>query len=179
MTSLNENIFYFFNSFAGQSPWLDSFIVFVANGLPWILIIFTVFYFLFFRKSVKKFTTISFVVGLTAVVVQFLKWQIFLHPRPFVALPDVTKLINISGFDSFPSGHAAIFMALATIIYIYNRRLGMIFGILTIFIGLTRVMAGVHYPFDILTGFVVGFVMAIISYQLLIYLSRAIRNFIS
>lgn len=177
--NINENIFYFLNGVAGRSGIVDSLIIFVAEGLPWILIIFTIFYFLLFRKSLKKFTVITCMVGISALVTQFLKWQIFLHPRPFVALPDVTKLINITSFDSFPSGHATIFAALATAVYIYNRRLGVIFMISAILIGLARVMAGVHYPFDILTGYAIGFVMAILSYRCLAYLSSAVRKFIS
>lgn len=177
--SLNDKIFYFFNSLAGKNSFADSLIIFVGDVLPWILIVFTIFYFLFFRKNVKKFTIIVFMIGIASFVTQFLKWQIFLHPRPFVVLPDVVQLINISNFDSFPSGHATIFAALATGIFIYNRRLGIIFAVAAFFIGLARVIAGIHYPLDVLTGFGIGFVMAILSYKLMAYLSKKVKSFVS
>jgi undecaprenyl-diphosphatase len=179
MNTLNEHIFYAFNSLAGKSPVADSAIVFIGNSLPWIILIFTIFYFLFFRKSVKKFFSLTCMVVSAALVTQFLKWQIFLHPRPFVVLPDVVKLINISGFDSFPSGHATIFAALATGVFIYNRRLGVVFMILALLIGMARIAAGVHYPFDILTGYGIGFVMAILTYRFLAFFSAAVKRFIS
>lgn len=177
--SLNDKIFYLFNSLAGKNTFADSLIVFVGDVLPWILIVFTIFYFLFFRKNVKKFTVIVSMIGIASFVTQFLKWQIFLHPRPFVVLPDVVQLINISSFDSFPSGHATIFAALATGIFIYNRKLGIIFAIAALLIGLARVIAGIHYPLDVLTGFGIGFVMAILSYKLMAYLSRKVKSFVS
>lgn len=177
--NINEQLFYFFNSFAGRNSATDSLILFFASALPWILVFFTIFYFLFFRKSLKKFLVISFMVGVSALITQFLKWQIFLHPRPFMALDDVTQLINISGFDSFPSGHATIFAALATGVFIYNRKLGIVFAISALFIGLARISAGVHYPFDILTGYCIGFVMAIVSYRFLAFLSNSVKKFIS
>ncbi len=157
----------------------DSLIVFIGDVLPWILVVFTIFYFLFFRKNVKKFTVIVFMIGIASFVTQFLKWQIFLHPRPFVVLSNVTQLINISSFDSFPSGHATIFAALATGIFIYNRKLGIIFAVAALLIGLARIIAGIHYPLDILTGFGIGFVMAILSYKLMARLSRKVKSFVS
>lgn len=177
--NLNDKIFYALNSLAGKSSLADSLIIFVGDVLPWILVVFTIFYFLFFRKSVKKFAVVAFMVGIASFITQFLKWQIFLHPRPFVVLPDVVQLITISSFDSFPSGHATIFAALATGIFIYNRKLGIIFAVAAFLIGLARVMAGIHYPLDILTGFVIGFVMAILSYRLMSYLSRKVKSFVS
>lgn len=179
MMDLNNKLFYWFNGLAGKSPFVDSLIVFIASDLPWIIIAITVCYFLFFRKSIKKFLVLIFMVSIPIGVTQFLKWVIFKHPRPFIGLTDVVKLIDITSFDSFPSGHATVFSAITTAVFIYNKRLGVIFMVLTLFIGMARVAAGVHYPLDILTGFVIGAVVAILSYRLLKYLSIAIKRFIS
>lgn len=177
--NLNDKIFYLFNSLAGKNALADSFVVFVGDVLPWILVVFTIVYFLLFRKNVKKFTVIVFMVGIASFITQFLKWQIFLHPRPFVVLPNVTQLINISSFDSFPSGHATVFAALATGIFIYNRKLGIVFAVAALLIGIARVIAGIHYPLDVLTGYAIGSVMAILSYKLMARLSRKVKSFVS
>ncbi len=177
--NLNDQIFYWFNSLAGHGVLMDSFIVFIANDLPWIVIVLIVFYFLLFRKSVKKFLVLTFITSTSLIVTQFLKWVIFKHPRPFVILPHVVNLIDITSFDSFPSGHATVFAALTTGVFIYNRKLGIALMFATLFIGAARISAGVHYPLDILTGFVIGFVISILSYILLKYLSRVIKRFIS
>ena len=179
MMNLNHKLFYLLNGLAGHSPFVDSLIVFIASDLPWIIIAVTISYFLFFQKSIKKFLVLCFMVGLPIVLTQFLKWIIFKHPRPFVGLPDVVKLIDISSFDSFPSGHATVFAAITTAVFIYDRTLGVIFIFATLLIGIARIAAGVHYPLDILTGFVIGFVVSILAYILLKYLSRAIKRFVS
>ncbi len=177
--NLNDKIFYLFNSLAGENALADSLIIFIGDVLPWILVVFTIFYFLLFRKNVKKFAIIAFMVGIASFITQFLKWQIFLHPRPFVVLPDVIQLINISNFDSFPSGHATVFAALAAGMLIYNRKLGIIFAVAALLIGAARIIAGIHYPLDILTGYLIGFVVAILAYRLMAYLSGKVKSFIS
>jgi undecaprenyl-diphosphatase len=176
---INQKLFYFLNSFAGKSTMLDSVFVFFADILPWILIVFTVFYFLFLQKSVKKLAVVTFMIGIASFVTHFLKWQIFLHPRPFMVLPDVVKLINISGFDSFPSGHATVFAALAAGMLIYNKKLGVIFSIFALLIGVARIISGIHYPLDILTGFGIGFVVAILSFKFMTFLVAKVKELVS
>ena len=176
---LNDKIFYFFNSFAGRSVFLDSVIVFFGNTLPFILLAFTLVYFVFIKKNIMRFLMIFIIVICSAMVTEFLKWIVFRHPRPFLALPDVVQLINIESFGSFPSQHATIFAALATGVYIYDRKMGIVFIICAVIIGLARISAGIHFPFDILTGFGVGFIITYFSYRIMRGLSRTIRNYIS
>jgi undecaprenyl-diphosphatase len=179
MTHINEQLFYFFNQFAGQGIFTDSLIMFVANVVPWILIFVTIYYFLFVRKSVRKTTMLACVVFTTFLTTHFLKWVIFRHPRPFVVLPHVVQLIHISAFDSFPSGHAAVFAALATGVYLYHRRFGIIAIVSALLIGVARIAAGIHYPFDILTGYAIGFIVGIGTFRLIQSLAQKIRRFIS
>ena len=77
------------------------------------------------------------------------------RPRPFAALSDARQLLTDSAW-SFPSGHAAFFFAIAMAIYLYNKRWGTWFFIAAILISIARVIAGVHYPSDILVGALVG-----------------------
>lgn len=176
---LNQNIFYFFNSLAGKSQFIDSLIIFLAQSLPWILIAFTFVYFVLMRKNIKRFLMIALCTSLAAFVSLIFKWVIFRHPRPFVALPHVTQLIQITAFDSFPSSHATIFAALTTAMFMYNRKIGFVFLVSTLLIGLARIASGIHFPIDILTGFAIGFVITYFSYRFWHKVSRAITNFIS
>lgn len=176
---LNEKIFYFFNSFAGKNPLLDSLIVFVGNTLPWLLIGFTLVYFIFIRRSPRRLFIVLLIVTTSALVTEFCKWVVFRHPRPFIALPDVTQLINITSLGSFPSQHATIFAALATAVFIYNRKVGTWFIVLAVLIGLARIMAGIHYPIDILTGFFVGFIITYFAYRMYRKFLKSVKDYIS
>ena len=65
---------------------------------------------------------------------------------------------------SFPSGHAAFFFALAMAVYFYNKKWGTWFFATAILITVARVIAGVHYPPDILGGAVIGIMVAYIVF---------------
>lgn len=83
--------------------------------------------------------------------------QITALPRPYLRYPDeIISLFPYGGFDSFPSGHATLFMALAVMIYLHHKRIGILFIVFALIIGLTRVIAGVHFPIDILVGWFLG-----------------------
>lgn len=177
--NLNHTIFYFLNGLAGQSAFIDSVIVFFAVSLPWIMIVFLFIYLIFLRRTLLKFSMMSITTIAAVLVTDVLKWAIFRHPRPFAALPEVTQLVFITPYDSFPSGHATVFAALATGMFIYNRPVGVFFIVAALLIGAARVAAGVHYPIDILTGYLIGFAVTFFSYKLWHGLSSRIREFIS
>ena len=98
--------------------------------------------------------------------------KILIHEnRPFVEFSNVQALFSETGF-AFPSTHAIFFMTLAFSIFILHKKAGYVFILFALLIGLARIMAGVHFPFDILGGFVLG---AGISYMFA-YLVKNVYN---
>ncbi|MCA9352427.1 phosphatase PAP2 family protein [Patescibacteria group bacterium] len=92
--------------------------------------------------------------------------MLFSIARPFIQLSDVIPLFLYGSYDSFPSGHATLFSALAVAIYLHHRFIGSIFILLAFLIGTARVVAGVHFPIDVLTGWVIGTVVSLLTYYL-------------
>ncbi len=79
----------------------------------------------------------------------------FYHrPRPFLD-HQAFQLFSENSY-SFPSGHATFFFALATIVWFYDKSWGTVFYFLTTLMVVARVMAGVHYPSDIVGGAIIG-----------------------
>jgi undecaprenyl-diphosphatase len=76
-------------------------------------------------------------------------------------------LLNKTDF-SFPSGHATFFMALGFGIFFSHKKAGYVFIFFALLIGIARIIAGVHFPVDILSGFILGAIIA--------YLVRVIYN---
>ena len=80
--------------------------------------------------------------------------------RPFEVISGVTNLINHDIGQSFPSGHASFIFALAAAVLFYYPKISILFFIAAILTGLGRIIAGVHYPSDILAGAVIGIITA-------------------
>jgi undecaprenyl-diphosphatase len=81
---------------------------------------------------------------------------IIAHPRP-----DLTHaLITPDDTYSLPSGHATFMFALAYAMYLFDKPAGKILFVLAIATGVARVLAGVHYWYDIVGGLVLGIIVA-------------------
>ncbi len=123
-----------------------------------------------FLALVRRYRTLLFVVGSTvggALLNTWLKGYLG-RPRPSV-VPHLTWVLT----ESFPSGHAM----LSAIVYLTlgallaqlteRRRLkAYLLGValfLTLLIGVTRVYLGVHYPTDVLGGWVAGLAWALLT----------------
>jgi len=76
--------------------------------------------------------------------------------RPFLASPDVVLLIPPPLNNSFPSGHTATAVAIALAFFWARRDIGYPAFAVAAAVALGRIMAGVHYPSDILGGIFVG-----------------------
>lgn len=94
--------------------------------------------------------------GIITEIIRFI-WH---RDRPFV-VEHFLPIINhpeLSG--SFPSGHAAFYFAIATVVYFYNKKIGVVLLLLSFVMGLGRVFAGVHWFSDILAGAAIGILCA-------------------
>src|SRR5262245_36317887 len=106
--------------------------------------------------SLAGMTAAGFGLVVSQVITQF--WQ---RPGPFVAHPhDTILLVARSNEPSFPSDHAVAAFAIAFAVAFIGRRMGAAFLAGATLIGVTRVIAGLHYPGDVLGGAAIGFVSA-------------------
>lgn len=172
---MNNEIFFKLYSLAHQSIFLDWIIVFSANKFGIFMIIFAVL-FLFFhidgvfdykrpflqlKNKIKEISFILFSSFFAWVIATILKYFIF-SPRPFLYFENVRPLFLHGGFDSFPSGHATFFSALAISLFLRHKRIGIIYIFVTLIVSLARVASGVHFPIDILAGWILGTLIALI-----------------
>ena len=97
------------------------------------------------------------------------------RPRPFERYSLPLPLGHVPHDPSFPSGHAAMAFASATVLSYFRPRLAAAFFLLAVAIGFARVYVGVHYPLDVLGGAVLGCVVGALVIALL-RLSEARRR---
>lgn len=173
---MNKTIFYFFYNLAHQSIFFDNLIVFFAVYFPYLVILLAALFLIFprrfsrgpdpilrasgYRSNWKEFFLVFFSSGLAVFFDLILKYLIH-APRPFVVFTNISALFPESGY-AFPSGHATFFMALAISLFFLNKKAGRVFMFFALLIGLARIIAGVHFPIDILGGFVLGALVALL-----------------
>ena len=81
--------------------------------------------------------------------------------RPPLANSEPATLVDLPSTYSFPSGHATVAFACATVLALAVPRLAVPLYALAGLVALSRVYVGVHYPFDVLAGAVLGIVLAL------------------
>ncbi|HEV7121377.1 MAG TPA: phosphatase PAP2 family protein [Candidatus Paceibacterota bacterium] len=157
--SWDTQLFFALNSLAGRTPFQDGLIVAVASYLPYLLVGGFALYLLVQRTWSTKQKAFAFCSAIAAALIARIGIgspirYFFPRPRPFLTYA-VHQLIPEHA-PSFPSGHALFFFAFSTAAYFMDKRLGILFYVLTVFICLARVAAGIHYPSDIIAGAVLG-----------------------
>ena len=166
---MNIDILYFFFHITQEHEWLLFLARFFSEYLVYILPLTIVGYiFMTEKKPFKKIFYITLVVVLAVLLVDYVLKDFFAVLRPFEML-HYTPLISESGY-SFPSGHATLAGALFAATYFSISKhpyFTVLVGVLCFGIGLSRVMVGVHYPTDVLAGFVFGFLVSWAGHELL------------
>jgi len=81
---------------------------------------------------------------------------LFARPRPPYSLADVRLLVSTTTSGSFPSSHASVHLAGATLLQLRHQKLGWVLFPIAFLVSYSRVYVGVHYPSDILGGAVLG-----------------------
>lgn len=169
---MDSFIFFVLHNLTGQNNFFDGLIIFISEIFANLVILGT-FLFLIFHHNLKfknsrlkdnlykiKETFFSFVIGASAYISSVVLKGIFGKLRPFEQYQNVNNLF-LETTPSFPSSHAAFYMALAFSVYFIHKKVGFILIVCALLIGTARVMAGVHYPVDILGGYVLGIIIAI------------------
>ena len=154
---MNESIFRFINNFAGQWPWLDAMALFCAEYLMYVLLLVVVAYTIsnYWRWRDLAIVAIGSALVARLVVAQSIK-ILYDHPRPYWVLENVNLFLAKETESSFPSGHVIFVFALAAGVYLYNKNAGRWFLSAAMLVGVARVFVGVHWPYDIIAGAVLG-----------------------
>lgn len=147
-------------------------ITYMGNTIPVIIIL--IIFLIFFNQKDRLLLGSSMII--TLIINQIIKYTIR-RPRP----PIEERLITQGGY-SYPSGHSMMALCLyGVLIYlvlknIKNTKLKIILitflVIIILAIGISRIYVRVHYPSDVLAGFLLTISIIIININILEYLFR-------
>ncbi len=173
---LDRTIFLALNGL--HANWLDPVMYLLTQTWFWLPLYLFVIYFVIKKYGKKSYIPLLFLI--LAVTISDQTCNLIKNsterPRPSreITLQDQVHLYQKDdgnfykgGVYGFPSAHASNSMVLAVfiLIFIANKRKWIFITAIcwSFFLGYTRIYLGVHYPFDVMTGFTLGL---IISYPL-------------
>ena len=173
-SDINVNLFYFFNH-SFQNPIFDSIMPVISHlgGFKFLLLllIIIILYAHIKRKETLRNMAILSLGALLFVGIIVACLKFFIHePRPYVTLSNVHQLILENDPFSFPSGHTASTWAVVTFLVLnmkeltkkYYKVIDVALIIFAIVIPFSRMYVGVHYPFDVFVGFIIGICGALV-----------------
>lgn len=140
----------------------DVVIEFFATFLIWILYAGLIVLWFIDGKIKKEQVIHALVAGIIAWLVTMAIKHLFPSLRPFMINGRDVDVLFRPTDSAFPSAHTALAFSLAITIFMHDGKIGWLFLLGALLIGVARVVANVHYPIDILGGALIGTIIAII-----------------
>ena len=171
--NLDKELLLFLNGL-GSSFW-DSFWMFITNQLNWTPVFLLIIYLTFKKFGWKKGGMLLISMILLVVIsdqfVNFVKNSTMrLRPCNDPSINSLLRTVYIPGGYSFMSGHATTSTFFTTFVIYWFRKFDRRIFFLMLFpvlFGYSRLYLGVHFPTDVLTGYVTGMVLGCIYAQLI------------
>lgn len=86
--------------------------------------------------------------------------------RPYELNQSINLIVSAPSDYSFPSGHTLFAFGAATIIFLYNKKVGILMYLFALAMAFSRLYLYVHFPSDVAFGAFLGIMFGIVSYKL-------------
>ncbi|MBI4038972.1 phosphatase PAP2 family protein [Candidatus Daviesbacteria bacterium] len=161
----NQTLFFEIYNLSHKSPLIDTLMIFITDYVIYLTILFVFILGIIGKAEDKKAFLLTVLAIPVSILVIKLIHLFILEPRPFVTF-HFSPLTDQTADASFPSRHATI-MAVIAFTYTYLKsKWSLLFLLLMILVGFSRIYVGVHYPQDIAGGFAAGLISLITALEL-------------
>jgi undecaprenyl-diphosphatase len=170
--AFDKELFVFLNSLG--SPTFDSFWLLITSQVNWTPFFLIIFYLLYKKIGQKNFLLVIVFIALLILVSDqtcnlFKNYFQRLRPCNDEEIKNIIRIVKSSNTFSFYSGHAANSMATTTFVYLFLRKhfknIYLLFLFPLIF-AYSRIYLGLHFPGDIITGYIFGILYGVLFYKL-------------
>ncbi|GEB34134.1 MULTISPECIES: undecaprenyl-diphosphatase [Brevibacillus] len=167
LMELNVQCFRAINDLGKQYPELNPAFYAIAEYTVYALALCALLYW-FTRDSQNRMmvicATATFVM---AEVLGKLAGTLHTNNQPFAELANVNQLVQKAVDNSFPSDHTILFFSFCVSFWLFQRKTGILWMLLAVCVGLSRIWVGVHYPADVLVGALISIGSALTVFLLL------------
>lgn len=179
--SLDTELFIYLNSLGSETD--DGLWLFITRQSNWIPLFLLLAYLLYKKLGAKQ---TLYLLLFIAVLLTITDQTTNLFKNGFQRLrpcnnPEINSFIRVVQFRnsfSFFSGHAANSMAVTTFLFFNFKQKIKYFGFLFLWpliFAYSRIYLGLHYPIDILAGFLFGFIFGFLMFK--IYKAAQLKYF--
>jgi undecaprenyl-diphosphatase len=178
LLKLDQDAFNWLHGLVGRSILLDDFWKVSAVYLVYMVPVFLLVNW-FVNVKTREASIRGTVIGAFGwLVLTPLISHIWYRPRPFVAAGVNAKELVFHRPDySFPSDHAVFAFSVASGFYFAGyKKLGIALYVVAILISFSRVVAGVHYPLDVIAGGIIGILLTWLAWHFRGQFDRVITN---
>lgn len=167
----DKKLFVFLNGLGSEN--YDAFWLFITKQLYWTPFFIVVLYFVYkknnnWKQFLMLLLCITILIVITDQFTNFIK-ETFQRLRPCndPQINSIIRIVKDSDTFSFFSGHAANSMATTVLVYAILKRYysyAMLVFIFPLVFAYSRIYLGLHFPSDILTGYIVGAIFGYLMY---------------
>ncbi|WHY31479.1 undecaprenyl-diphosphatase [Bacillus wiedmannii] len=165
-SQLNIDAFRAINDLGKQYSSLNSTMVFLAEYMVYFLGLIIIAYWFTQSRQNKMVIIQAMIAFITAEIIGKLAGKLHLNYQPFAVLPNVNKLVDHAVDNSFPSDHTILFFSICFSFWLVHKKARWLWLVLAFCVAISRIWVGVHYPFDVLAGALIGIISALFSYWL-------------
>lgn len=160
MEELNRSLFLAINASAEASLPMRELAIFFAQWMVFCVPLLLAVLWIFGEQRQRRVVLLAGVSIALALACNLVIRELWFHPRPFMLGLGQNFLAHAPG-ASFPSDHASGLFAMAFALILASlRKTGLVMLGLALLVSWARVYLGVHFPFDILGGCLVGLLSA-------------------
>ncbi|MGQ7946470.1 phosphatase PAP2 family protein [Flavobacterium sp. WC2509] len=171
IVSLDTQLFIYLNGLGSET--YDGLWLIITKQVNWIPFFLLLFYLIYTKIGIKKTGYLLLFVAIlllaTDQITNLFKYTVQrARPCNNPEIKDIIRVVQSRTSFSFFSGHAANTMAVATFLYLIFKKQFKYFGLLFLWpliFAYSRIYLGLHYPLDILTGYLFGFIMGYLMYN--------------